>query len=417
MTRPPVDRPPRILHIDADAFFVQVARLDDPHGAGRTPLLLVGGSPRGRGVVTSAAYEARRFGVRSGMPTAEALRLCPDATVVGVARNACSRRSRDIVDVLGRFTPVVEPASIDEMYLDLSGTETLHGNASLTDVARRIRREVLDDTGVTVSVGGGTNRLVAKLAAGRAKPHCTPECDGVLVVEPGSEADFLLQFDLAAIPGVGPRFQQRLARHGLTSVAEARNVSPATLAEWIGTRAAEWLSPRLHGQASHTVHARVRAKSLSRDTTFPADIHDDAELAARLLALVDRAAADLRRRRMTARTVTVKLRDRDFTTRQKSRTLRRGIVAERVVGVVAQELLGALRRERRVPARLIGVTLSGITSVDTADQLELFSDDDATAETARDRLLAETIDRVRAKFGDDAVQRGAAFGARRRRGA
>ena len=150
-----------MLQVDADAFFVQVARLIDPDGAGRAELLLVGGSPQGRGVVTSAAYAARKFGVRSGMPMARALRLCPGAVVVGVPRKACSDRSRAIVRVLERFTPVVEPASIDEMYLDLSGTETLYGHEPLERTARRIREEVLRDTEIAVSIGGGTNRRSA----------------------------------------------------------------------------------------------------------------------------------------------------------------------------------------------------------------------------------------------------------------
>ena len=128
--------PPRILQVDADAFYVQVARLTDPDGAGRADLLLVGGTPQGRGVVTSASYGARRFGVTSGMSMAQAIRLCPDAVVVGVPRRACSARSRAIVAVLDRFTPVVEPASIDEMYLDLSGTERLYGGESLADTVR-----------------------------------------------------------------------------------------------------------------------------------------------------------------------------------------------------------------------------------------------------------------------------------------
>jgi hypothetical protein len=183
---------PRILQVDADAFYVQVARLSDPDGAGKTELLLVGGSAEGRGVVTSAAYACRAFGVRSGMPTAQALKLCPDAVVVGVPGGACSEKSRLIVRVLQDFTPVVEPASIDEMYLDLTGTEELYKGETLEATARRIRQTVLNETEIAVSIGGGTTRLVAKLAANRAKPHRTPEANGVLIVPPGTEAEFLI---------------------------------------------------------------------------------------------------------------------------------------------------------------------------------------------------------------------------------
>ncbi|MDH3457038.1 MAG: DNA polymerase IV, partial [Gemmatimonadota bacterium] len=202
--------PPRILQLDADAYYVQVARLLDPTGAGSADLVLVGGSPHGRGVVTSASYGARAYGVRSGMSMAQALERCPDAMIVGVPRGACGEKSKAIVAVLERFTPVVEPASIDEMYLDMTGTETLYRDESLEATARRIRTTVRDETGIVGTIGGGTTRLVAKLAAKRAKPHRTPEADGVIVVPPGEEEAFLTQFDLADIPGIGPRFQQRL---------------------------------------------------------------------------------------------------------------------------------------------------------------------------------------------------------------
>ena len=147
--------------MDADAFFVAVARMVDPEGAGRAPLLIVGGAPGSRGVVCSASYECRRYGVRSAMPIAQALRLCPQATCVPVPRGACGEKSREIAAVLGRFAPVVAPASIDEWYLDLAGTERLYDNEPLVETAQRIRRAVVEATGLTVSIGGGTSRLVA----------------------------------------------------------------------------------------------------------------------------------------------------------------------------------------------------------------------------------------------------------------
>ena len=187
--------PRRILLVDCDMYFVQVARLEDPEGAGRIQLLLVGGSREGRGVITSADYSARAFGVRSGMPTAQALRLCPQATVVPVPRDACARISGEIRSVLERFAPIVESASIDEFYLDLSGTETLYRGEPLAATAERIRVAVKDETQISVSIGGGTQRMVAKLAAGRAKPA------GVRIVPAGGEAEFMRGFELADIPG------------------------------------------------------------------------------------------------------------------------------------------------------------------------------------------------------------------------
>lgn len=399
--------PPRILQVDADAFYVQVARLIDPDGAGRAELLLVGGSPQGRGVVTSAAYAARKFGVRSGMPMARALKLCPSATVVGVPRKACSDRSRAIVRVLERFTPVVEPASIDEMYLDLSGTETLYRHEPLERTARRIREEVLRDAEIAVSIGGGTNRLVAKLAAGRAKPHRTPEAEGVVIVPPGGEGDFLSTFGLGDIPGVGPRFVERLARYRLITVRDALARDRATLEQWLGHRAGGWLFDRIRGIDATPIVGRAAAKSISRDETFPADIDDDDQLRRELLRLSDRAAADLRRHGYTARTVSVRIRDRDFRDRRASRTLPEPVTTERVIFEVACTLFARLRAARSVPARLLSVSLSQIGAAETDDQLGLFEGENRRRlETERDVKLARAIDAARGKYGEGAVKRG-----------
>src|SRR3990172_4500091 len=174
----------RILLADADAFYVAVARLVDPHGAGKAPLLIVGGSADGRGVVTSASYEARAFGVHSAMPTAQAIRLCPDALVVPVPFEACVQKGREIQHVLQQFTPVVDQASSDEFYLDMSGTERLYHDEPLGTTARRIRDAVLKATSLTVSIGGGTSKVVAKLAAGVAKPMPGGEGTGVHILQP-----------------------------------------------------------------------------------------------------------------------------------------------------------------------------------------------------------------------------------------
>jgi DNA polymerase-4 len=392
-----------------------VARLADPEGAGRVEILLVGGSASGRGVVTSASYSARAFGVHSGMPTARALRLCPQATVVGVPRGACAAKSRAIVDVLQRFTPVVEPASIDEMYLDLSGTEALYRDETLERLARRIRAAVRADTEITVSIGGGTNRLVAKLAAKRAKPHRTPAADGVVVVPPGGEAGFLRTFALADIPGVGPRFQDRLRVFGLVTVDDALRHELPTLVSWLGERPARWLYRRIRGEDATPVEGRSEAKSLSRDETFARDLADDADLVRELLRLADRAASDLRSDGWSARTVTVRIRDFDFLTRQKSVTLAEPVRSDRVIGGVAKELLAALRAARHVPARLLSVALSGLTPPDRVDQLALFEEaEGGDRESGRDRALARAVDQVRERFGRDAVSRAVAGTERRR---
>ncbi|HET7296948.1 MAG TPA: DNA polymerase IV [Gemmatimonadales bacterium] len=395
----------RILLADADAFYVAVARLIDPAGAGRARLLIVGGSPERRGVVTSASYEARAFGVRSAMPMARAVRLCPEATVVPVPWEACAAKSRAIGDVLRRFTPVVEQASSDEFYLDLTGTERLY-DEPLAATGVRIRAQVLAETSLSVSIGGGTSKLVAKLAAGLAKPHAGSSGDGVLVVAPGAEPDFMRQFALADIPFVGPKFQERLARVGLRTVPDVVPHERATLVRWLGEREGTWLYQRVRGIDTAAVAADRDIKSVSRDETFATDLDDDDALAARLLALADRASADVRQSGLSARTVTVKIRDADFKTRQASRTLAGPVSSDRVVFGVARVLLARLRAARRVPARLLGVALSHFDAVDGGGQLSLLEPSAAALETERDLAIARVIDQVREKFGQDALGRG-----------
>ena len=396
----------RILLADADAFYVAVARLADPAGAGQARLLIVGGSPERRGVVTSASYEARAYGVHSAMPMARAVRLCPGATVVPVPWEACAAKSREIDAVLRRFTPAVEQASSDEFYLDLSGTEALYGDEALAATAHRIRQALTTETALSVSIGGGTSRLIAKLAASLAKPRPGSDADGVRVVEPGAESAFMLQFALADIPFIGPKFQERLARFGLQTVSDAVRQERETLVRWLGEREGTWLYERIRGIDRAPVEPDRDVQSVSRDETFATDLDDDDALAARLLALADRASADVRAGGLVARTVTVKVRDADFTTRQASRTLAAAVRSDRVVYAVARELLARLRAARRVPARLLGVALSHLAVADSEAQLSLLEPPAEHIENERDRAISRAIDEVRERFGRDALGRG-----------
>jgi DNA polymerase-4 len=398
---PPVRR---VLLADADAFFVAVARMVDPRGAGNARLLIVGGSRESRGVVCSASYETRRFGVRSAMPIARALRLCPNAMCVPVPRKACSAKSAEIREVLEQFAPVVEGASIDEWYLDLGGTEGLYHHEPLAATAHRIRDAVRRATRLSISVGGGTNKLIAKLAVERAKPKPGTGADGVHVVPPGTEEEFLRTFTLAELPLVGPKFQARLAKLGMSTVPDVLKHDLPTLRAWLGDREADWLWDRVHGISDSPVESGGEAKSISRDETFPEDLRDDKDLERELLALVTRAASDLRRDGLAACTISVKIRDWDFRTRSAQRTLFEPVVSDRAILRMAKELLAKLRAARRVPARLLGVGLSSLAQDPTVDQLALFAaDGDPSAETERDRLLARTVDRVREKFGPKSI--------------
>jgi len=388
----------RILLADADAFFVAVARAVDPEGAGKEPLLIVGGSRASRGVVCSASYEARQFGVRSAMPISQALRLCPRAMCVPVPGKACSTKSAEIRTVLQRYAPVVEGASVDEWYLDLSGTEGVYHHEPLADTAHRMRDAVHRETGISISIGGGTNKLIAKLAVERAKPKLG--ANGVHIVPPGTEEVFLRTFALAELPMVGPKFQERLAALRMTTVPDVLRHDLAALKRLLGDREAEWLWDRVRGVNDSPVEVGGEAKSISRDVTFMADLRDDKDLDHELLRLVTRAAFDLRGDGLAARTITVRIRDMDFRTRSAQRTLMEPVVSDRVIMGVARELLTKLRSARRVPARLLGVALSSLGLDPRADQLALFAvDADPLAETDRDRTLARTVDRVREKFG------------------
>ncbi len=396
--------------IDADAFFVAVARQEDPDGAGRAALLIVGGRPGSRGVVCSASYECRAYGVRSAMPISRALQLCPAATCVPVPRHACSRRSKDIYGVLTQFAPVVQASSIDEWYCDMAGTEALYGHESLTATAHRIRNAVLAATGLSVSIGIGTSRLVAKMAVELAKPKPGTVADGVRAVAPGDEVVFLGQRKLAELPMVGPRFAVKLERLGLITVAEAQAWSQPQLIERLGDRAGEWLFKRIRGIDDSVVSHRDTQKQVSRETTFSRDLHDDDVVEREILRLAVRVATDLRRQALKARVITVKLKDADFRTRSAQRTLTRPIESEQSVARAAKALLRGLRKRRRVGVRLLGIGLSHFgDELPAPQQLGLFPVPMPTAarddpiEGDKERALTRALDRIRDRFGSSAI--------------
>src|SRR5579862_5980943 len=358
----------RILLADADAFFVAVARAVDPEGAGKASLLIVGGRPGSRGVVCSASYETRAFGVRSAMPISQALRLCPDAMCVPVPRHACSDTSRAIRRVLETFTPVVEGASIDEWYLDMTGTEALYAHEPLEATARRIREAVRAATGMSVSIGGGPNKLIAKLAAERAKPTKSPGAGGVHVVQDAGVLEFMRTVALADIPGIGPKLQEKLHAVGLVTASDVLAHDLRTLERWVGASTSGWLHARVRGESASPVESRAPAKQISREETFDRDIADAGGLASELRHLASKVAADLRGDHLAARTISVKLRTRDFVTRSASQTLREPVESDRAVTDTALLLLEKLRRDRRTPARLVGVALSNLSRGRDAEQ-------------------------------------------------
>ncbi len=396
----------RILLIDADAFFVGVARLVDPEGAGRAARLIVGGRPGGRGVVCSASYEARSRGVRSAMPIRSALRLCPDALCVPVPAE-CGQYSRAIRAELERWSPLVESASIDEWYLDLSGTEALY-RATFAETAHMIRDAVRAATGLAVSIGGGPSKYIAKLAVEVAKPGRGGS--GVAIVDADGVRAFLDPLPVAAVPGVGPRTEQRLITIGIRVLGEARTAPPELLERALGTHGAAWLRRRALGLDDRPVAPRAPRKQISHERTFGRDVADDAVLRRRLLALAARTGADLRAAGLRARTVTVKLRDTRFRTRTMALTLRSPVESDAAIRRTTLHLFQALRERMPGAIRLAGIGVGGFGDGPGAtEQLGLFASRPVAEESPRDIALARALDRVRTRFGAAALQQGEPF--------
>jgi DNA polymerase-4 len=385
--------PARILHVDLDAFFVEVCRQRQPE-LRDVELLVVGGRKESRGVVQSASYGARAYGVRAGMPIAEAARRCPGATFVKGRFTDYRDASRQVREVLRRHSPVVAMASLDEAYLDYAGTERLWP-VSLLPEAEAIREGVKAATGLDCSVGIGPNRMVAKLASDYAKPR------GLMEVRAGWEEGFLAGLELRALPGVGPRTAARWAERGLTTVVQVQGMTPEALARVVGDNA-KWLKLRAHGHGGTTLRAGRAAKSVSRETTFARDQRDPAEARRVLDLLAARVTAQLREEGLEARTLTLKIRWDDFTTRTRSRTLPEPTALEGEILPAARALLDpafadALRARHGV--RLLGISATNLVPSGPADLFE-------PPARQRQRALSDVLDRVRGRYGFDAIAPG-----------
>lgn len=381
-------RPPLIAHVDMDAFFVSVERLLDPSLRGK-PVLVGGRSARA--VVSAASYEARKFGCRSAMPMRQAIQLCPEAVVLDGNSAAYRDYSHRVFAVLERLAPVVEPVSVDEAYLDLTGCEGLLGPPLAA--AHRIHAEILKETGLVASVGLGTNRTIAKIASGLAKP------DGLLWVPSGSEAAFLAPMSVDIMPGVGPAARSRLNGAGIFTLGDAARRTPAELERKLGTLGA-WIHEKATGHGSAELEPNSESKSMGRETTFERDVKDMAELERVLATLAEDIGSRLRRHGVKARTVTVKIRDGKFRTITRAETLPSPTDTDDRITETARRLFRA-NWPRSRPVRLIGVTCSGLGR-ETPAQGGLF--DPPTDMKAR--KIDGTLDQLRARFGGKAVVRG-----------
>lgn len=395
-----------ILHVDLDAFFAAVEQLDHPEWRGKP--VIVGGDPSRRGVVSTCSYEARKFGVRSAMPSARAKQLCPFAIWVRGNFERYHEMSQAVRAIFADETPLVQPVSIDEAYLDV--TPGSHSGEHPIAIARRIRARVAE-LGITCSVGLSAVKSVAKIASDHEKP------DGLTVVWPGDEAEFLAPLPVRAMPGIGPRSAERLAALGIHTLGALAALDELSAIDAMGSHGLD-LVWRARGEDSRTVHANRAAKSISNERTFATDMRTPAEVEGALAALSAKVGQRMRRSGVAGRTLTVKLRFSDFTTKTVSRTFAAPTDDEAVFGPVARELLGSAWRPG-IGLRLLGIGLSGFD--DKAVQLDLFGADVEPASShsgvpprassarpvhsGRDQLV-RGVDAVRERFGDDAVHFG-----------
>ena len=351
----------RILHCDMDSFFAAVHMRDEPHL--RDVPLVIGGDPDGRGVVSTANYPAREYGIHSAQPAATAKRLCPHAVFLRPDLDRYRRESRRIMGIFRDFTEVVEPASLDEAYLDVTGRLAPYGSA--TAVAEAIRARVREETGLTVSIGVSNSRLVAKIASDWDKP------DGLTVVPPKRVADFLAPLPVRKLHGVGPATEQVLAGLGIATVADLRARSREELANALGAFGAT-LYGFARGEDPRPVGVPRERKSLGMEDTFQRDLTDGAEMEARLAEMAAHVAKELGARGLVGRTVTVKARYPDFTTVTRSQTVNRATADGEELGQWTRVLLHRSEAAAR-GVRLLGVSVSGLEEVPEGAQLDLFS--------------------------------------------
>jgi DNA polymerase-4 len=372
-----------IVHVDMDAFYASIEQRDHPELRGRP--VVVGADPRGRGVVSASSYEARVFGVRSAMPIARAARLCPHAAFLRVDMEKYQRVSREVMDILATFSPLVEPVSVDEAFVDLTGTRSLFGEPA--EAARRIKRRIREETGLAASAGLAANKFVAKVASDLEKP------DGLVVVAPGGEAEFLAVLPVDRIWGVGKVMARELAAMGIVTVAQLQAVPAAVLATRFGSHG-DALHELAFGRDDRPVEPWSAPKSMGAENTFGSDTRDLRRIRAVLREESERVARELRDARLAAACVTLKLRFADFHT-----------LTRRHTGDPTQDGLEIYRRADRLftreplpqPVRLVGVSASAFTPAGHG-QLTLLD-----PSVLRRERLSRALDAITDRHGDGAI--------------
>lgn len=378
-----------ILHVDMDAFYASVEERDDPSLVGKP--VIVGGTAEGRGVVCAANYEARKFGVHSAMAAATAVRLCPQAVFLTPRMNHYAAVSRQIREILERFTPVIEPLSLDEAFLDVSGSELLFGDAAT--IGKQIKQLIRSELQLVASVGVAPNKFLAKLASDLQKPN------GFVVIQAGSIQEVLDPLPVGRIWGVGKVTGRRFDQLGIRTIGQLRQLSMATLADLFGSSAEHYWN-LCRGIDSRRVVPDREAKSISHETTFPLNVDDPNVLHAWLVELVEQVARRLRRYELRGRTVDLKVRFADFRTISRSATLPEPTNTTQLLLEAGLQLLKTRLPEGHLPVRLLGF---GVSSIDGSgvSQRQLFDE----TEHQRQRGLDAVADQIVGKFGRTAIRR------------
>lgn len=372
-----------IAHFDLDTFFVSVERLNDPSLVGKP--VIVGGSKE-RGVVSTCSYETRVFGVHSGMPMAQAMKLCPLATVVQGTRNDYSKYSRWVTDIIAAKAPLFEKASIDEFYIDLTGMDRFFDPLQWTI---DLRQEIIDETKLPISFAMASNKLVAKIGTDFAKPN------NYIFIEFGKEKEFLAPLRVNKIPGIGEKAFHTLLDLGIETIGELQNTNPVMLEQQLGKHGRD-LWQRAHGISFSEIHSFHEAKSISSENTFHENRNDLAFLEAEIVRLTEKIAHELRQDGKMAGCVSVKIRYPDFETQQRQATVPYTQYDDELI-YNAKELFHQLYKKGK-PVRLLGVKLSEL--IDESSQTNLFQD------IQRKNDLYKAIDEVKGRFGKDLLTKG-----------
>ena len=376
-----------IAHIDLDCFFVSVERIKDPSLIGKP--VVVGGSTARRGVVASSSYEAREFGVRSAMPTARALRLCPDLIVVSGHHGEYAQYSDRLYERMLTVAPIVERASIDEMYFDFTGCESLYNN-DLPCYMKTIQSIVKEEFQLPCTIALGSNKLIVKIAANTVKPA------GVIYVPHGAEEQFLAPLPIGVIPGIGKRTEDILMKRGFKVVADLQKVSLKKLIDILGAHG-DWIHHAAHGSGSTILETEHAVKSISREETFAEDITDTKRLEMILADLVAHVCSILRSKSLKAKTVTIKYRTAKFETMTRQESISPTNYDPEVLEIARHLLYKA--HNGKTPIRLIGVGLSNLVE-DAQAEPDLFPSSEKKTK------VLEAIDRLREKFGDNTIKIG-----------